>query len=444
MTVLARARRVREALLGGRNQTWHATEALRRGLLLGVGLVVAGVLAHNVVLALLGAPLLAASVLALSTKPSGTPKVTVLPVARTGEAGETALATVRVDPGHGAELLAIRLPDKGNPGPGPVHLLPASVAEIACGLYRRAWGEGVDLRLDHLVAGPDALIVHGPMVGREVSRVLLPPVRELPAGPVPARPAGLVGVHRSRRPGDSTDLRTIRPFQPGDRMRRIDWRVSLRSNDSMPYVRENHAESDADVVLVLDTRFDVAAEIADWSLPARGAAVRPGGSLDTAVRAAASLAASYLRQGDRVGLVDLGRPRLYVRPGAGRRQLLRLRNQLVVCARSAGWSSRPVLNAHQVSGGALVVVLSPFLDDAVVGATAQAARRGNLVLAVDVLPAELVAEPEDRWGEPVRQIITLERRVRLDALRGHGIAVLPWSSAEQGLHVLRPGARRSR
>jgi uncharacterized protein (DUF58 family) len=223
------------------------------------------------------------------------------------------------------------------------------------------------------------------------------------------------------------ELRDIRPFQPGDRLRGIDWRVSLRSNNGELYVRERHATADADIVLALDTRADVGPKMADWSTSLIGATVRPGGSLDTAVRAAVSLAASYLRLGDRVGLVDLGRPQLGVKPGVGRRQLLRLRNQVVVCAAAAGWSASPVLNEHQVPHGAVVVVLSPFLDDAIVQLAVHAARRGNRVLAVDVLPQELIPDRTDRWGEAVRRLLRLEHSARLTALREHGVAVTSWS-----------------
>jgi uncharacterized protein (DUF58 family) len=230
------------------------------------------------------------------------------------------------------------------------------------------------------------------------------------------------------------------------------------------HVREHHAEADADVVLALDTRHDVGAELGDWSSPvratsglvfgrslgewsltARGTTVRPGGSLDLAVRAAASLAAGYLRQGDRVGLVDLGRPQLGARAGAGRRQLLRLRNQLVVCARSAGWAQRPVLRPEQVPHGALVVVLSPFLDAEVVELAVHAARRGNLVLAVDVLPSPLRADRGTPWGESAMKVIRLEHDVRLEAMRQHGVAVLPWGASIAGvLRAARTGRRLSR
>ena len=462
-----RAQRLREAFTGGRGAHWHPTDALVRGLALGVGMVVLGGLLHEVELVLFGAPLLISTLLALVTPVVGTPEVRVRGLPRTGEIG-AAKSVVEVEPGLGAEVMAIRLPGIGE-GIGPVHLVPASAREIEVVLRRDAWGEGVDLRPDHLVAGPDALFVHGPVTAVERGRVILPPVEALPAGLLPARAVGLVGAHRARRPGDSVELRDIRAFQPGDRLRRIDWRVSLRASAAGAegtnlHVREHHAEADADVVLALDTRLDVGAELADWSTPGRVASghvlgrslgewsvasrattVRSGGSLDIAVRAAASLAAGYLRQGDRVGLVDLGRPQLGARPGVGRRQLLRLRNQLVVCARSAGWAQRPVLRPEQVPHGALVVVLSPFLDAEVVELAVHAARRGNLVLAVDVLPSPLRADPETPWGGSALKVIRLEHDVRLEAMRQHGVAVVPWGAPIAGvLRAARTARRVSR
>ncbi|GAA3459801.1 DUF58 domain-containing protein [Saccharothrix longispora] len=442
-----RPQRLREAFTGGRGAHWHATDALVRGLALGVGLVVVGGLLHRVELVLIGAPLLVSTLLALTAPVGGTPGVEVRGLSRTGEVGAATSAVV-VDPGRGAELLAIRLPAAGE-GIGPVHLLAAGPREIEVVLRRGAWGEGVDLRPDHLVAGPDALLVHGPVTAPERGRVILPPVEALPAGLLPARAVGLVGAHRSRRPGDSVELRDIRLFQPGDRLRRVDWRVSLRSGamagspaGANLHVREHHAEADADVVLALDTRLDVGAELGEWSAAVRDATVRRGGSLDLAVRAAASLAAGYLRQGDRVGLADLGRPQLGVRPGAGRRQLLRLRNQLVVCARSAGWAQRLVLRPEQVPHGALVVVLSTFLDADAVELAVHAARRGNVVLAVDVLPSPLRADRDSPWGGAAAAVVGLEHEVRLEAMRRHGVAVVAWGAPIADVLRQARGARR--
>ncbi|MEU4745820.1 DUF58 domain-containing protein, partial [Actinosynnema sp. NPDC023658] len=174
---MSRGERLREAFTGGRGAHWHPTDALVRGLVLGIGMVVLGALLHEVALVLFGAPLLISTLLALVTPVVGTPEVRVRALPRTGEIG-AAKSVVEVEPGPGAEVVAIRLPGVGA-GIGPVHLVAESAREIEVVLRRDAWGEGVDLRPDHLVAGPDALFVHGPITAPERGRVILPPVEAL-------------------------------------------------------------------------------------------------------------------------------------------------------------------------------------------------------------------------------------------------------------------------
>jgi uncharacterized protein (DUF58 family) len=426
---------------------WRTTDALSRGVLAGLGLLTAAVVLHQPALLLIGAPLLLSA--ALSRVAGDEPAVRVRSRRHTVDEGHEEQLVVEIEPGAGTELVAIRLPRPGETGVGRIHLLPASARTLRTDVRWDAWGEGVELRADHLISGPDGLLVFGPVVGRESRRMVLPPVSIAPTGPLPPRVAGLVGVHRSPRAGDGTELRDIRPFQAGDRLRRVDWRVSLRAAAAVGgalvpgtlHVRERHAEADADLMLALDTRIDVGADIGKWTDEARGL-VREGGSLDIGVRAATSIAASYLRQGDRVGLVDLGSPRLGVPPGAGRRQLERIRFQLVTCGRNAGWTPRPVLRAAQVPRGSLVIVLSTFLDDAVADLAAHAARRGNLVIAVDLLPRPLRPQRDTPWGDAVRAMLMAERQVRLDALLANGIATVPWGDGSALAAMLRRARRR--
>jgi uncharacterized protein (DUF58 family) len=425
---------------------WRGTDALARGVLCGLGLVACGLVLHQPALLLLGTPLLASA--ALGAVVPGAPKVVIGPRRRAVEEGNDDLLTASIDPGAHTELVALRLPTPCSSGVGPVHLLPASATTVHTRIRWDAWGEAVELRPDHLISGPDGLIVYGPVVGLESRRMVLPPVSLVRPGPLPPRTAGLVGVHRSPRPGDGTELRDIRPFQAGDRLRRVDWRVSLRASASaggelvpgILHVRERHAETDGELVLALDTRVDVGADVEEWSTEAVGV-VREGGSLDVGVRAAVALAASYLRQGDRVGLVDLGSPRLGVRPGSGHRQLERIRHQLVTCGRNASWTARPVLRAAQVPHGAAVLVLSTFLDDAVADLAVRAARRGNLVVGIDLLPHPLSPQRDTPWGDAVLAMLMSERRIRLNALRTNGIATVRWDGSSLA-GVLRRARRR--
>src|SRR5207248_11299402 len=122
------------------------------------------------------------------------------------------------------------------------------------------------------------------------------------------RAAGLVGAHHSRRPGEGGELAGVRMFGPGDRLRRIDWRVSLRTRQL--YVASTLSDRDAGVVLGLGVLH---------------AAGRSGGVpgtrsvLDTTVRAAAGIAEHYLHRGDRVALLEYGFRARRLRAASGRR-----------------------------------------------------------------------------------------------------------------------------
>src|SRR5262245_21610120 len=127
------------------------------------------------------------------------------------------------------------------------------------------------------------------------------PLRSLPR---PRHTQTSIGDYVSRAFGEGIEPGDIRQFAPGDRIRQVNWRASLRLGTL--YVTQHHRERNADVVLMLDT-------LAQAGAP-------PDTTLDFTVRAAASLATAYLARKDRVGLVIYGGMVDWVRPGSGRGQ----------------------------------------------------------------------------------------------------------------------------
>ncbi len=97
------------------------------------------------------------------------------------------------------------------------------------------------------------------------------------------------GLHRAPRLGHSTEFSEHRPYQPGDDLRRIDWRVYGRTDRY--YVKEYEADTNASVVFALDVSKSM-----DFG---------PGGvtKLQYAKMLAAALAWFSARQGDRIGLI---------------------------------------------------------------------------------------------------------------------------------------------
>ncbi|GAB3798952.1 hypothetical protein GCM10027605_11480 [Micromonospora zhanjiangensis] len=246
------------------------------------------------------------------------------------------------------------------------------------------------------------------------------------------RAAGLVGGHRSRRPGEGGELAGVRIFGPGDRLRRIDWRVSLRARQL--HVAATLSDRDAEVVLLLD----VLAE-AGRSGGVQGAA----SVLDTTVRAAAAIAEHYLHRGDRVSMLEYGPAARRLRPATGRRQYLTVLEWLLdVTVDEAEYEPYDqVFGPHLLSSDALVVVLTPLVDARSAEMLARLARSGRFVVAVDTLPAEVGPPRRGAWSEVAFRLWRLDRENTVGQLREHGVPVVGWAGAGSLDLVLRDVAR---
>jgi uncharacterized protein (DUF58 family) len=119
----------------------------------------------------------------------------------------------------------------------------------------------------------------------------------------------LAGDYRSSTLGLGTELHQIRPYEPGDDVRRIEWNVTARTGT--PHVRVELAER----VLVTWLVYDASASMAFGTADRRKADVAEGVAL--AIGHAAS------RRGNRIGLVAFGpEDAPWRRPRQGRRGLI--------------------------------------------------------------------------------------------------------------------------
>jgi uncharacterized protein (DUF58 family) len=234
-------------------------------------------------------------------------------------------------------------------------------------------------------------------------------------------------VGQGIEPGD------IREFAPGDRIRHVNWRASLRFRKL--FVTQYHHERNADVILMLDT------------LSEAGAA--PETTLDASVRAAASLAGAYLARKDRVGLIEYGGPFRWVRPGSGRGQRERLLEALLraevvfsYVRGDVGLVPRRVLPPQ-----ALVIAISPLLDPHFEKAVVDLAARGFDLVILSPSPIPLVRRtmPESPSVGLACRLWALERRTRAASLQRVGLRVLDWDPRqplELALAAFNPGRRR--
>jgi uncharacterized protein (DUF58 family) len=102
----------------------------------------------------------------------------------------------------------------------------------------------------------------------------------------------LAGDYRSTQLGVGSELAQVRPYEPGDDVRRIDWNVTARMR--VPHVRVHLAERVLTTWLVLDTSPSMAFGTADRR------------KADVAEGAALALGHVATRRGNRLGIVTFG------------------------------------------------------------------------------------------------------------------------------------------
>jgi uncharacterized protein (DUF58 family) len=220
------------------------------------------------------------------------------------------------------------------------------------------------------------------------------------------------GNRVSRQKGEGLEFADLRPFAAGDRIRRINWRASARRGDL--WVNEFHAERNADVILFLDSFADAR----------RGGT----GTLDQTIRAAASLTERYLLHKDRVGLVNFGGVLNWLRPGSGAMQRYRIVEALLntEITLSYAWKEIDVLPRGTLPAKALVLALTPLLDDRAVSALLDLRARGFDLVVVEISPLPFVEPASELSGELAFRLWKLLREGRRAEYERAGAPVVEW------------------
>ncbi|MFX4271993.1 DUF58 domain-containing protein [Propionibacteriaceae bacterium Y1685] len=252
-------------------------------------------------------------------------------------------------------------------------------------------------------------------------------------------PIGMVGQHQSRTRGEGTTLAEIRPFIAGDRLKRVNWRVTSRTGSL--HTNATLAERDTEVMIITDTLADLAAPVHGRDDVHAGSA----SSLDQTVAAALAVADHYLSLGDRVGIFDIGYVIGHVRPGSGGRQRTMITERLANA--SVDRQSRGVFRrVGRIRSGSLVIFCSPLLERDALDELLQLHHRGATVLVVDTMPSELgdlTGKPQGpRYWAEAWALRRLERSVEIDRLAELGIPVVPWRGSGSLSTVIRSLAAR--
>ena len=413
--------------------TWQASPRLRKLATVAVISVIAAVLTRHVDLLLLGAPALAALAAFGHGKRPPVPggSVTVSPL-RCFEGEEVEItatltapvdeASFRIDLGPSVTLAEGRAAEV---------VIGAKAAQARWVVRPQTWGRHalctVRVRCRTEGAG-------------QVDLTLRPPLAEVFPHPPPARatllPAELlrrIGDHTAAAPGAGIEFFGIRGYQPGDRLRDVNWSVTSRLGQ--PFVNQRAALRAADLVVMVDAFSDVG-PLGDTTL-------------DVAVRGAAGLATAYLGTGDRVGVVVLGGMLKWLAPAPGSRQFFRI----VEMAFGMRFFSEVAPDLDRVPRvalppRALVVLFTPLLDRRAISAVTDLRQRGVSLVVVDVLRHEPPTDPRLPMAALAVRLWRLDRDALRASLARLGVPVLTWDSgtglegAQAPLRGRRIGAAR--
>ena len=220
------------------------------------------------------------------------------------------------------------------------------------------------------------------------------------------------GNQVSRARGEGIEFADLREWQPGDRVRRVNWRATALRRSL--WVNEQNPERNTDVVLFLDTFAEMRAEGRSTN--------------DRAVRAAATLAHGYLERKDRVGLVGFGGFLSWLVPATGMRQLYAIVDALLTSQIVASFALRgvDVLPPRTLPSKALVLAITPLLDNRTATALLDLRARGYDLVVVEVSPLELVAPDPGSSGELAYRLWRLSREALRWRYEQGGVPVVTW------------------
>ena len=228
----------------------------------------------------------------------------------------------------------------------------------------------------------------------------------------PLETQAFAGNQVPRTRGEGIEFADLRPFVPGDRVRRVNWRATARRGE--PWVNESHPERNSDIVIFLDT----------FAEATRG----EESTLDQAVGAAGALASHYLREKDRVGLVAFGGILNWLTVSTGIVQLYRVLDSLLEAEifLSYAWKDIDVVPVRTLPPQALVLALSPLLDERAVRALLDLRARGFDLAVIEISPVPFAPSPAAGLDALAHRLWLLRRETLRSQYLRVGVPVVEW------------------
>lgn len=247
----------------------------------------------------------------------------------------------------------------------------------------------------------------------------------------------IVGSHLSPDRGQGVEIADIRPWQPGDTHKDINWRITNRRGE--PWITLRHPDRSTNLVVVVDAH--------------EGDDTIQRSTQRKSVSAALAIARAHLSRHDRVGLLIVGHTVQWLPPQLGRNHLYAMADALVTVGNAPDASLRlyrPVA-VNTIASDTIVVAISPLFDPRMANLLAELRSRGNpvsvLVPAADRGTKALVGR---RIDDEARRLAAIEYRGMRGLLTDRGVAMMDWpddvpvAAIVASLQRLRRSMQRSR
>ncbi len=161
----------------------------------------------------------------------------------------------------------------------------------------------------------------------------------------------LSGGYRSTFHGTGLEFQEVRPYQPGDDVRAIDWNVTARTGE--PFIKKYAEERELTVHLLVDTSRSMDFGSARWT------------KHEAAAQLGALICFVAMRNQDRVGLGLFGEePGLHLDARKGNRHVLRVIREVLAAPPSPGGSNLQAMLEHSARGlrrRGMIFLISDFL-----------------------------------------------------------------------------------
>ena len=203
--------------------------------------------------------------------------------------------------------------------------------------------------------------------------------------------ASLAGAYRSQFRGQGMEFSELRPYQPGDDVRTIDWNVTARTG--VPHVRQYREERSRSLTLLVDLSASFA-----------------GAKRDLLFETTGLLAFAAANSGDRVSLVAFtDRIEHLILPETGVRHARRILAELIAHRPQGRCTdlSPPIEAALQLNRRpGIIILLSDLHAPLPLKRLSEAHSRHDLVVLIPRDPQEILPQTKGLWRVADRETLT--------------------------------------